>query len=73
MKLRMNGKTVEAHMDRHYADTSIGHAALVLDGGTIIEPSFAAIRGITLVDATPDERKALESAGYQLPDDEAGG
>jgi hypothetical protein len=72
MKLRMNGKVVEAHLDRHYADTEIGHSALVLECGTIIEPSFAAIRGITLIEATPEERKALEAAGYQLPDDEAG-
>jgi hypothetical protein len=69
----MNGETVEAHMDRHYADTSIGHAALVLDSGTIIEPSFAAVRGITLVEATPDERMTLEAAGYHLPDDDSGG
>ena len=72
MKLRMNGKAVEAHLDPHYADTHIGHSALVLDSETIIEPSFAAVRGITLIEATPEERKALEAAGYQLPDDDAG-
>jgi hypothetical protein len=68
MKILMDGRIMAAHLDRHYADTTIGHAALVLESGSIIEPSFAVIRSIKLIEATPDERRALEAAGYALPD-----
>lgn len=70
MKIRLDGHVLDAHLDPHYADTSIGHAAIVLESGSIVEPSFAVIRGITLVEATAAERRALEAAGYRLPDDE---
>ncbi|MHC4991955.1 MAG: hypothetical protein ACYTGC_13350 [Planctomycetota bacterium] len=70
MKVRMDGKVMEAHLDPHYADTPIGHPALVLASGTIVEPSFAAIRDVKLVEATADERRALEAAGYELSEDE---
>lgn len=73
MKVRISGRVVGAHLDPHYADTSIGHPALVLDGGTIVEPSFAAVRGVTLVEATAEEREALVQAGYDLPEDEPEG
>lgn len=69
MKVRMNGRVMRAHLDRHYADTRIGHPALVLESGTIVEPSFATVRGVSVVEATPREREALKAAGYDLPDD----
>ena len=73
MRIRFNGKVVRAHVDPRYADTSIEHPALVLESGTLVEPSFAAIRNVTLVEATAEERQTLEDAGYQLADDDESG
>ena len=68
MKLRIDGCTVEAKLDSHYADTPYGHAMLVLHGDLLIEPSFASLRDYKIVKATPAERAALKAAGYDLPD-----
>ncbi|MHC5027585.1 MAG: hypothetical protein ACYTGR_12595 [Planctomycetota bacterium] len=71
MLIRINGKLERAHVDRRYADTEIGHPALVLDTGTIVEPSFAIVHDVTLVEATPEERRVLSAAGYELARDAA--
>lgn len=68
MKLRIDGKTVDAVIDTHYADTRIGHAVVVLDGEVIVEPRFASIHGYSIVEATMAERQLLNAAGYDLPD-----
>ena len=60
------GPPVHGHMDQRYADTPRGHAVLVLDGGVLIEPSFAALADYRIVEATDEERRQLRQAGYDL-------
>ena len=68
MKLRIEGRTVDAKIDPWFADTRIGHAVILLNGKVVVEPGFAALHDYQIVEATRSERQTLEQAGYELAD-----
>ncbi|MEX2215938.1 MAG: hypothetical protein WD768_17635 [Phycisphaeraceae bacterium] len=62
------GPPVQCQLDKRYADTPRGHAVLVLNGGLLVEPSFAALADYRIVEATDEERRQLKAAGYEMDD-----
>ena len=64
----LDGYETEAELTTEHAASSYSRPVLVLDNGEALGTTDAALADYRIMQATAEERAALEAAGYHLPE-----